>query len=453
MQGHGQQKPFLKLLILISFTLGLAFSGCTGLPGISGGSQRTSTATATPRAPTPSAAAERCPPILFSSEVTCYTPLQLRQYYGFEPLIQRGYTGKGQTIIDIVSFGSPTLQQDLDVFSRRFQLPLTKVQVIQPIQKAEYDPHHDKSGWAGETELDVEIIHALAPEANIVVLVSPVAETEGTVGLPEFRQLIQYAIDHHLGTIVSQSWGASEVTLEDAAGRQEVQKWNTLLQKATLEEHMTFFSSSGDQGATDYADLNMSRLSPKATTSFAADVPWVTSVGGTTLLRQGTQIHEIGWSQSGGGFSALFSEPSYQKLLPSSAQAAFQGRRGVPDVAAAADPGTNLAFYFNGVWETVGGTSASAPMWAALAAIANQMAGHPLGFLNPALYTLATSANYQRDFHDITVGDNSVHQGVNVPGYLAGTGWDAVTGLGSPNAQYLIPDLIRTQATLAATGQ
>lgn len=122
-------------------------------------------------------------------------------------------------------------------------------------------------------------------------------------------------------------------------------------------------------------------------------------------------------------------------------------------MAAAADPATNLAFYFNGVWETVGGTSASAPMWAALAAIANQMAGHPLGFLNPALYTIATSANYQRDFHDITVGDNSVNQGVNVPGYPAGAGWDAVTGLGSPNAQYLIPDLIRTQANLAATGQ
>nr|BBH94620.1 hypothetical protein KTA_28190 [Thermogemmatispora argillosa] len=452
MRGHRQPQPFLKLLILLSLTLTLAFYGCVGLPGTSNGPQPTKSATPSPLS-TPSAVAESCPSILFGSEVTCYTPLQLRQYYGFEPLIERGYTGKGQTIIDIVSFGSPTLQQDLDVFSRRFHLPLIKVQVIEPIQKAEYDPHHDKSGWAAETELDVEIIHALAPEANIVVLVSPIAETEGTVGLPEFRQLIQYAIDHHLGTIVSQSWGASEVTLEDPAGRQEVQQWNALLQRATLEEHMTFFSSSGDNGATDYADLNMSRLSPRATINFAADLPWVTSVGGTTLLRQGNQIREIGWNESGGGFSSFFSQPSYQKLLPASTQAAFQGRRGIPDVAAAADPETNLPFYFRGVWETVGGTSASAPMWAALAAIANQMAGHPLGFLNPALYTIATSDNYPRDFHDITVGDNSVHRSVSVPGYRAGQGWDAVTGLGSPNAQYLIPDLIRTQATLSGSGE
>ncbi|WP_376796199.1 S8 family serine peptidase [Thermogemmatispora sp.] len=447
MQSHGPQKPFFALLTLIYLILALACSGCAGLPGMSNGPKATPTPSPTPTA------TESCPPVLFSSEVTCYTPLQLRQYYGLQPLIERGYTGKGQTIIDIVSFGSSTLQQDLDVFSRRFHLPLTRVQVIQPIQKPEYDPHHDKSGWAAETELDVEIIHALAPDANIVVLVSPVAETEGTVGLPEFRQLIQYAIDHHLGTIVSQSWGASEVTLEDAAGRQEIQQWNALLQRATLEEHMTFFSSSGDNGATDYADLNMSRLSPKATTSFAADLPWVTSVGGTTLLRRGSQVQEIGWDRSGGGFSSFFSQPAYQKLLPTASQAAFQGRRGVPDVAAAADPATNLPFYFRGAWETVGGTSASAPMWAALAAIANQMAGHPLGFLNPALYTIAASANYQRDFHDITVGNNSVDQGVHVPGYSAQAGWDAVTGLGSPNAQYLIPDLIRTQASLAVTGR
>jgi len=123
----------------------------------------------------------------------------MRIAYGIAPLIQKGFTGKGQTVIDIVSFGSPTLQQDMDVFNRQFGLPPITIQQISPLNVPESDPHHDKSGWAAETTLDVEIIHALAPDAGITVLISPVAETEGTLGLPEFRQLLQYAIDHKLG--------------------------------------------------------------------------------------------------------------------------------------------------------------------------------------------------------------------------------------------------------------
>jgi subtilase family serine protease len=97
-----------------------------------------------------------------------------------------------------------------------------------------------------------------------------------------------------------------------------------------------------------------------------------------------------------------------------------------------------------------GGTSAGSPLWAGLAAIANQMAGHPLGFLNPALYKIAAGPNYARDFHDVTNGNNSYDQdGVSVPGYDAVPGWDPITGLGTPNAQYLLPDLI---AAVGASG-
>ena len=117
----------------------------------------------------------------------------------------------------------------------------------------------------------MQIIHALAPDAKIVLLISPVSETEGTIGLPEFRQLEQYAIDHKLGNIVSHSWGASEVTLEDSKANQELQLWNTLLQKGTTQDGMTYFSSSGDEGATDYSDLKSTKLSTVATTSFAAN--------------------------------------------------------------------------------------------------------------------------------------------------------------------------------------
>lgn len=387
-------------------------------------------------------ASDRCPANL-SFVASCQTPLSMRTAYGIEPLIQKGYTGKGQTIVDIVSFGSPTLQQDINVFSRQFGLPPITVQQISPLNVPVYDPRGDRSGWGSETTLDVEIIHALAPEANIVVLVSPVAETEGTIGLPEFRQLLQYTIDHKLGTIVSQSWGASEATLADAAGQAEVRQWDALFRQATTQDGITLLASSGDNGATDFTDLQGTRLAPTATSSFPNDNPWVTSVGGTSLHRNGTGFTESAWNSSGGGMSKFFARPTYQQILPASAQSILQNRRGLPDVAGNADPSTGLAMYEHGSWSTAGGTSASAPMWAALVAIANQMAGHALGFINPALYKIAASARYQQDFHDITVGNNGVSgQGVQVEGYNAVPGWDAVTGLGTPNAVNLLPDLI-----------
>lgn len=359
--------------------------------------------------------------------------------------MQRGYTGKGQTIVDIVSFGSPTLQQDMDTFDSQFGLPPITIQVLSPIGTVPFDPaNKDMQGWAGETELDVQIIHAIAPGASIVVLTSPVSETEGTIGLPQFLQLEQYALSHHLGTIFSQSWGASEVTLKDSAGQKELQQWDAFYKQATTQQGITFFGSSGDNGATDYTDLQATKLSTTPTTSFPTDEPWVTSTGGTALQRQpGTSTFtESAWNGSGGGFSAFYSEPSFQQTLPSSVQQELKNRRGVPDVAADADPNTGLAVYIGG-WTLAGGTSAAAPLWSAITAIANQMAGHPLGFLNPALYKLAASSTYSRDFRDITNGNNSTPvNGKLVQGYNAAPGWDPITGLGSPNAQNLIPDLI-----------
>ncbi|HZU65978.1 MAG TPA: S53 family peptidase [Ktedonobacteraceae bacterium] len=381
---------------------------------------------------------ETCPATIFSSP-TCQTPQSLRVAYGVESLIQRGYTGKGQTVVDIVSFGSPTLQQDMDVFDKQFGLPPITIKVISPINEPPYDPNGDRGGWALETELDVEIIHAIAPGAGIVVLVSPVAETEGTVGLPEFLQLEQYALDHHLGNIVSQSWGASEVTLKDSAGQQEIHKWDAFFKQATTQEGISFFSASGDNGATDYTDLQASKLSPTPTTSFPADDPWVTSVGGTALDSSG----ETAWHMSGGGFSSFFPEPSFQQTLPSGDQGELNHRRGVPDVAADADPNTGLAIYTAGHWDLGGGTSASTPLWAAIMAIGDQMAGHPLGYINPTLYKLAESGSYTQDFHDITSGNNSVSNSqVDVQGYNALQGWDPITGWGSPNAEKLLPALI-----------
>lgn len=357
--------------------------------------------------------------------------------------MQRGFTGKGQTVVDIVSFGSPTLQADMNVFDRQFYLPPVKLQVISPIGTKPFDPNNkDMVGWAGETELDVQVIHAIAPDASIVVLTSPVSETEGTIGLPEFLQLEQYALDHHLGSIISQSWGASEVTLKDSVGQQEIQKWDAFFKQATTQQGITFFGASGDNGSTDFTDLKATILSKQPTTSFPTDDPWVTSVGGTSLHRIGvSNFQETAWNDQdgagGGGYSIFFSSPAYQSCCVKNARG-----RGVPDVSGNAAPITTLAIYY-GSWSRIGGTSASTPLWAAIMAIANQMAGHSLGFLNPALYKLAASSSYTQDFHDITQGNNARDVGgTNVPGYTTAQGWDPVTGLGSPNAEKLIPDLI-----------
>ncbi|HLZ61294.1 MAG TPA: S53 family peptidase [Ktedonosporobacter sp.] len=440
----------LLLVMIFSFFTACG-SGSTGAVNFKEASSTPTSSSSSPTVPATNAATGRtdigvndtCPAYL-SSVPSCLTPHALRTAYGVESLIQQGFTGKGQTVIDLVSFGSPTIQQDMAVYDKAVGLPPIDLQIISnPFNLAEYDPRQDKPGWAGETTLDVQIIHAIAPDAKVIVLSSPVAETEGTIGLPEFRQLEQYVIDHKLGNIVSQSWGASEITLEDQAGQQELQKWNTFYQNATTQQGMTYFGSSGDEGATDHADLTTDKLSSVATTSFAADSPWVTSVGGTTMLRQNGTFVESAWSHSGGGFSRFYQTPDYQHLLPASVQSQLNNRRGVPDVSAVADPETGLAMYEDGQWTMAGGTSASAPVWAGLMAIANQMAGHPLGFINPALYKLAASSTYAQDFHDITVGNNTYNDGtVRVTGYPAVSGWDPVTGLGTPNAEKLLPDLI-----------
>lgn len=384
-------------------------------------------------------------PARLASDPTCYTPQSLRVAYGVDQLIQQGFTGKGQTVVDIVSYGSPTLQQDMDVFDKQFGLPPITLQILAPLGAVPFDASNSEmTGWAAETTLDVQIIHAIAPDAGIVVLTSPVDETEGTIGLPQFMQLEQYAVDHHLGTIFSQSWTASEATLADAAGQQFVKTYSDFYQQIVSQQGYIVVNASGDSGATDYTDLNATKLATTRTVGFPADNPWVTTVGGTTLDRtSGGALDEIGWSGSGGGTSAFFPAPDYQQALPQSIQTVMSGHRALPDVAADADPATGMAFYANGHWDQTGGTSASAPLWAGIFAIADQMAGHPLGPVNPGIYKLGLSTTAGQDFRDITTGDNTADQGnVHVPGFQAGPGWDFVTGWGAPVANHFVPDLI-----------
>jgi subtilase family serine protease len=375
--------------------------------------------------------------------VPCYSPQEIRQAYGLTGLIAHGGDGRGQTIVIIDAYGSPTVAADLAQFDSDYGLPAPpSLKVLAPLGSVPFDPtDNTQLGWAEETSLDVQWSHALAPAASIVVMTSPVAETEGVQGLPEFLQLEQYAVSHHLGNVISQSWAATENTLFTPAGRALMAQFNNFYRSATLRG-VTFLGSTGDTGTAN-PDVNGTNY-PFPTVNFPAVSPWVTAVGGTSLDADtsGNYLSETVWndgpgSATGGGVSQSTPEPLYQRLLPRATQKLLGGHRAVPDVSFNADPNTPVPVYlsFLGAGNTgyylFGGTSEGAPAWAGIVADLDQKAGFAIGFLNPTLYALgAIHALYPAVLHDVTVGDNAQ---APIAGYSAGAGWDAATGWGTPN--------------------
>jgi subtilase family serine protease len=381
----------------------------------------------------------------------CYSPQEIRNAYNLTPVLNAGYDGTGQTIVIIDSFGSPTIANDLATFDAGYGLPNPpSLTVLSPLGSVPFDPNGpDEIGWAAETTLDVEWAHAMAPGANIVVMTSPVDETEGVQGLPEFLQLEQFAVNNHLGNIISQSWAATENTLFDDHGHGVINSFESFYQSLP-QKGVTVLSSSGDSGSANI-DVNGNNF-PFPTVNYPASSRWVTCVGGTSLFADtsGNYQSESVWnngpgSATGGGISQLFEEPGYQKnTLPGSAQTLLNHHRGIPDISWNANPRTSILVYlsFPGLpagFFRIGGTSEGSPQWAGIIADGNQWAGHPLGFLNEKLYAIGNSSAAATAYHDVTVGDNS-NQGI--PGYSATTGWDAATGWGTPNVAVLLADLI-----------
>ncbi|HVA21060.1 MAG TPA: S53 family peptidase [Candidatus Micrarchaeia archaeon] len=365
----------------------------------------------------------------------CLTPAALERLYGEATLLRAGWQGRGEKVVVVVSYGDPVLAQDVRTFDARFHLPALGLTVRAPLGLARFDPRRpDMVGWQEETALDVETIHAVAPLARVVVLTSPIDETEGVQGLPQFLALDRYALSHRLGCIFSQSWATEERDLGSPAGRAEVLRYAAFDRTLTGADGCTVLSGSGDTGGL-----------PEV--AFPADLPWVTAVGGTQLVGAPASppgYRQVAWPGSAGGASALFPEPTWQRRLPPAVQAVLRGRRGLPDVAAAASPRLNLAVVAGGGWITANGTSEATPVWAGLVALADQMAGHPLGDINPLLYQLAASPSGRGALLDIVQGTNAVPDAVPpAPGHRAVPGWDLVTGLGSPWAAQLVPGLVR----------
>lgn len=389
----------------------------------------------------------------------CYSPQEMRKAYGVKALLDKGFTGKGQTIIIIDSYGSPTIKKDLKTFDAGYGLPAPpSFRILSPLGTKPFDPNNSTMvGWAYETSLDVEWSHAYAPDANIILMTSPVPETQGIEGMPQFLYLEQYALDHRLGKIISQSWATTENTLFGSGGRQVIISFDNFYQQAA-NDGVTVFSSTGDSGV---ANTNKAgKQYPFPTVNFPASDPWVTAVGGTSLTAStnGTYQSESGWSGSGGGVSQYFSEPDYQTTnLPRSDQKILKGSRGIPDISFNADPNTPVLIYASFVpgqagYYFIGGTSEGSPSWAGITADGDQLdvktTGHTLGSINQSLYELANSSNYGNDFHDVTVGNNSAG---GLTGYNCTTGWDPVTGWGSPQAYALFSQLVQQQGKQVTT--
>ena len=374
----------------------------------------------------------------------CYSPQEIRRAYGVDQLLARGDQGRGQTIVIVDSYGSPTITKDLATFDAGYGLPAPpSFRILAPLGTVPYNPakYPDQPSWAAETTLDVEWAHAMAPRASIVLMTSPVDETEGVQGLPQFNALENFALNHHLGQVISQSWAATENSLFTKAGKRVFRSFEATYARAA-RMGVTVLSSTGDTGTAN-TGVN-GKIFPFPTVNFPASSPLVTAVGGTSLTADthGNYQSETAWNSdggaTGGGISQFFREPFYQRFLPASAQKLLGNHRGLPDVSWNADPSTPILIYLSFLkpgFYAIGGTSEGSPSWAGLVADVDQLAHHPVGLLNPFLYALGKAGV---GFHDVTAGNNGLD---GIPGYKAGPGWDAATGWGSPDVGALVRDI------------
>ncbi len=369
---------------------------------------------------------------LADSGTSALSPQQIASAYGIGGISFSGVagTGAGQTIAIVDAYGDPNIKSDLAAFDIKFGLSVPPSFTVDDLGVTTTN-----AGWALETALDVEWAHAVAPQANIVLVEAPSAS------LGSLLSAVITAASSPSVSVVSMSWGSSEFSGE----------WNLEGIFNTPSGHMneTFIAASGDSGAWSGP-------------SFPAISPNVLGVGGTTLsLGSGNSYgSETGWTYSTGGFSGFDNGYQAGLTVPSDQVAALTavglnyGLRTSPDVSFNADPSTGYAVFdsypYSGSsgWFSVGGTSAAAPAWAGLVAITDQgltAAGHSTlttTQLSTALYNLPSS-----DFHDVTAGSN---------GYNAGPGYDLITGLGTPKASLLVPGLlaasgVKTSTTVKAT--
>jgi subtilase family serine protease len=402
--------------------------------------------------------------------LACYQAKQIEQAFSLPALYRqkvRGQhvTGAGQTIVIVDSFGSPTVRHDLKVFDTQSGIPAPpSLRVIQPAgQVPAYKPTSTREGWAGETDLDVEYAHAIAPGASILLVETPTSEEEGTTGFPQIVKAEKYVINHHLGGVISQSFSATEQTFPS---RQALLSLRGAYTDAS-SKGVTVLAATGDSGAAD-THFNEVDYYLHPVTSWPDSDPLVTGVGGLELhldaagqnvskptvwndtFSKPTQQFIFGDNgpnplAGGGGKSAIFGRPGYQRGVRN----VVGGSRGVPDISmsGACDGAADMYQSFKGQppgWYPTCGTSEATPEFAGIVALADQVAGHRLGLINPLLYRL--SARHAAGLVDITRGNNTVsfEQGGKlhtVHGFRARAGYDLGSGVGTVNARLFVHEL------------
>lgn len=340
-----------------------------------------------------------------------YTPPQLGEIYRFPP----DSDGTGQTIA-IIELGGGYEQSDLDEYFRSLKLPTPSVTPV-GVGGAVNSPGTDRSGADGEVLLDIEVVGALSPAATILVYFAPNTDAGFLDAVADASHAKQTP------TAISISWGQSEdLWTAQARGAMD----DAMLDAVVLGVTVTV--AAGDNGSSNGSSDGSNHA------DFPASSPHALACGGTTLhATNSTVTSETVWNNgrgggaTGGGVSKVFAMPTWQAAAGVPEASVAQGGRGIPDVAGNADPNTGYEVLVHGVRLVYGGTSAVAPLWAALVARMAQTLGEPLGLLQPKLYSITSG------FRDITVGNNG--------GFSAEKGWDACTGLGTPHGIALLKAL------------
>jgi kumamolisin len=339
-----------------------------------------------------------------------YSPLQLASAYGFP-----SGTGHGQCVA-IIELGGGFRPADLQAYFAGLGVATPSVVAVS-VDHGTNSPTGDASGPDGEVMLDIEVVGAIAPETKIVVYFAPNTDAG-------FLNAITTAIHDttHSPSVISISWGGPESSWTAQAMTAMDQAF-----QAAATMGITVCAAAGDNGSSDGVNDGNDHV------DFPSSSPFALACGGTSLVASGSSISsEVVWNNganngaSGGGISSFFALPNWQKgvsAVNNQGQSIPLSKRGVPDVSGDADPNTGYVVRIDGTSTVLGGTSAVAPLWAALLARLNQVSGKPAGYLNPRLY------QNPKALRDITLGNNG--------DYDAAAGWDACTGLGSPDGAAL----------------
>jgi len=348
---------------------------------------------------------------------TSYTPIAVSKLYDYPATA----TGSGQTVA-IIELGGGFRATDLKTYFTGLGIKTTPSVTAVSVDGAMNQPVGNPNSADGEVMLDIEIVGAIAPAAKIAVYFAPNTD-QG------FLDAITTAVHDTVRkpSVISISWGGPESSWT----AQSLSAFDQAFQDAGLLG-VTVCCASGDGGSSDGVTDGASHV------DFPSSSPHVLACGGTRLESSKNKItKEVVWNDgagqgaSGGGVSETFPLPAYQvgANVPVSVNPSHFKGRGVPDISGDADPATGYQVRVDGRSAIFGGTSAVAPLWAALTALINQQLGKPVGFLNTSLYAAAA----RKALHDITSGNNGA--------YTAGPGWDACTGLGSPDGQALLTAL------------